>query len=166
MSTGCLKIDCKLSDEQINLDLSRLRPRDWENTYGVAWNIRRFTSGKRDDGRSARVADYVSPIMPDYNIAMQVFIELTYPTSEQQKDSSIWRIKKDIFKISKIYRNFSLCSPFSANLSLRNINNTIIPKEDVNLHEYTKSVRGNVHRQLYFPSLFRKSIKQRVWLVH
>lgn len=77
-----------------------------------------------------------TPITSEYNNALQAFNELTYTTSEQHKESSEARMKRDHADLEKMKEKLSACKPFSPDPSLRNIVTGVVAKEDVNAHEY------------------------------
>ena len=77
-----------------------------------------------------------TPISAEYNIAMQEFANLSYTTSEQHKELTDTRKKRDISDLSKINTKLSGFSPFSSDPSLRNIVNGVVAQEGVNVHEH------------------------------
>ena len=74
-----------------------------------------------------------SVISAEYNIAMQEFTDLSYATSEQHKDMTEARMKRDHSDLEKISTKRS---PFSPDPSLRNVVNGVVAVQDVNVHEY------------------------------
>jgi hypothetical protein len=81
-----------------------------------------------------------TPIVPEFNIAMQEFGDLAYTTNEQHKDWTGARIEREAIDPLKISVKIISYSPFS---SLRNIVNGIVAKDDMNMHEY-QSVRKDI----------------------
>ena len=100
------------------------------------------------------------PVTSEYNNAMQEFTNLLYKTSEQHKESTEARMKRDTADLSKIISKLSACTPFSADPSLRNIVNGIVAASDVNVHEYEsvgkKVVEGMVGQPAFTFSFKRK----------
>lgn len=76
-----------------------------------------------------------SPIFLEYYSAMQDFNSLSYTTSEQHKEFSETRIKRDLSDLAKLNSKLDFCTPFPLDHSLRNIVNDIVAKDDVNVHE-------------------------------
>ncbi|KAG7164291.1 hypothetical protein Hamer_G003443 [Homarus americanus] len=76
------------------------------------------------------------PITSEYNNAMQEFNDLTYTASEQHRESTEARMKRDHSDLEKIKEKLSTFMPFSPDPSLRNIITGLVAKEDVNVHEY------------------------------
>ena len=90
-------------------------------------------SGMTDEMRALWTMS--TPITSEYNHAMQEFNDLTYTTSEQHRESSEARIKRDHSDLEKIKEKLSSCTPFSPDPSLRNIVTGVVAKEEVNVHE-------------------------------
>ncbi|KAL2082773.1 hypothetical protein ACEWY4_022591 [Coilia grayii] len=80
-----------------------------------------------------------SPISADYNSAMQDFTNLSLFPSEQHKDLTEARMKRDLDDFKKIHSKPVACSPFSSDASLRNIVSGVVAQENVNVHEYDSS---------------------------
>ena len=74
-------------------------------------------------------------ITSEYNNVMQGFNDLTYMTSEQHRESTEARLKRDHADLEKIKEKLSTCMPFSLDPSLRNIITGLVANEDVNVHE-------------------------------
>ena len=61
------------------------------------------------------------PITSEYNVAMQEFTNLSYTTTEQHKDFTEVRKKRDAVELEEINSKHEAWSPFSPDLSLRNV---------------------------------------------
>ena len=70
-------------------------------------------------------------------------------TSEQHKDLTEARIKRDTADLEKISEKLAGCSPYSSDLTLRNIIIGIVAQECVNVHEH-ESVAQNVFPKNYW----------------
>ncbi|KAH3840126.1 hypothetical protein DPMN_113570 [Dreissena polymorpha] len=57
----------------------------------------------------------------EHNSAMQDFTDRTYTTSPQHKDSTEACIKGDSSDLEKIHTQITTCSPYTADLTLRNM---------------------------------------------
>ena len=97
-----------------------------------------------------------SPVSAEYNFSMQEFTSLTYTTSEQHKDLTEARIKRDTADLEKISEKLAGCSPYSSDPTLRNIINGIVAQECVNVHEY-ESVAQNVFQKMIGHDVFSLS---------
>nr|XP_006818341.1 PREDICTED: peptidyl-glycine alpha-amidating monooxygenase B-like [Saccoglossus kowalevskii] len=86
-----------------------------------------------------------SPITSEYNIAMQEFTNLSYTTSEQHKDLTEARMKRDTADLEKISSKLAVCSPFSPDSSLRNIVTGVVAEE------------GKSHNPANVPVAFRSN---------
>lgn len=75
-------------------------------------------------------------IKSEYNKSMQEFNDLTYTNSEQHRESTEARLKRDHSDLEQIKEKLSTCTPFSPDPSLRNIITGLVAKEDVNVHEF------------------------------
>ena len=89
-----------------------------------------------------------SPISAEYNIAMQEFSNLSYTTSEQQKDMIEARMKKNLGDLEMISTKLAGCSPFSTDPSLWNIVNGVVAAEDVTVHEYDSVARKVMQKMI------------------
>ena len=94
-----------------------------------------------------------SPISAEYNIPMQEFTDLSYSTSEQQKDMTEARMKRDLGDLEKISTKLAGCSPFSTDPSLRNIVNGVVAAEDVTVHEYDSVARKVIQKMIGQPAI-------------
>jgi len=104
-----------------------------------------------------------SPISAEYNIAMQEFTDLSYTTSEQHKDLTEARMKRDLGDIEKIGTKLAECSPFSTDPSLQNIVNGVVATEDVTVHEYDSVARKVMQKMIGQPAFtFSFSRKDKV----
>ena len=101
-----------------------------------------------------------APITSEFNIAMQVFNDLTYTTSEQHKESTGARIERDRSDLTKISTKLNAFSPFSSDPALRNILNGIVANEDINVHEY-ESVGNKIIERMIGQPVFSFSIKRK-----
>ena len=88
-----------------------------------------------------------SPIMSEYNYAMQEFNTLFYTTSEQHKEATQARVQKDSFDLKKLKTSLAVYAPFPQDQSLRNIVNGVVAEDDVNVHEF-ESVRRNIMNKI------------------
>ena len=99
------------------------------------------------------------PITSEYNNAMQNFNALSYTTSEQHKESSESRIKRDYSDSTKIFSKLLASTPFSSDPSLRNIINGVVAKKDVNVHDFKSvgdKILGNMKDQPVFSFSFKR----------
>ncbi|KAK3895625.1 hypothetical protein Pcinc_000548 [Petrolisthes cinctipes] len=71
------------------------------------------------------------PISSEYNNVMQEVSGLTYTTSEQYRESTEARMKRDHSDLEKIKETLSTWMPISPEPSLRNIITGLVAKEDV-----------------------------------
>ena len=76
------------------------------------------------------------PITSEYNVAMQEFTNLSYTTTEQHKDSTEARTKRDAVDLEEINSKLEAWSPFSPDPSWRNVATGVVAEEAVNVHEY------------------------------
>ena len=95
-----------------------------------------FTHGSKMTEEQRALWTMSAPITSEFNIAMQVFNDLTYTTSEQHKESTGARIERDRSDLTKISTKLNAFSPFSSDLALSNILNGIVANEDINVHEH------------------------------
>ena len=101
-----------------------------------------------------------TPITSEYNNAMQEFNDLTYTTSEQHRESTEARMKRDHSDLEKIKEKLSTCTPFSPDPSLRNIVTGIVAKEDVNVHEF-ETVGSEIVEKMVGKPVFGISFKRK-----
>ena len=101
-----------------------------------------------------------TPITSEYNNAMQEFNDLTYTTSEQHRESTEARMKRDHSDLEKIKEKLSTCTPFSPDPSLRNIITGIVAKEDVNVHEF-ETVGSEIIEKMVGKSVLGVSFKRK-----
>ncbi|KAJ8364405.1 hypothetical protein SKAU_G00132360 [Synaphobranchus kaupii] len=85
------------------------------------------------------------PITAEYNIAMQEFTNLSYTTSEQHKDLTEARMKRDAADLEKISSKLAIWSPFSPDSSLRNIVTATTIVFDG--YEEGPSIKDNTHQR-------------------
>jgi 5'-3' exonuclease len=117
-------------------------------------------SGMTEDQRSLWTLS--TPITSEYNNAMQEFSNLSYTTSEQHKESTEARIKRDTSDLSKIHSKLVACTPFSPDPSLRNIVSGVVAMADVNVHAYESvgnKIIDNMIGQLAFTFSFKRKDK-------
>ncbi|KAG7174772.1 hypothetical protein Hamer_G018089 [Homarus americanus] len=100
------------------------------------------------------------PITSEYTNAMQEFNDLTYTTSEQHRESTEARMKRDHSDLEKIKEKLSTCMPFSPDPSLRNIITGLVAKEDVNVHEY-ETVGNEIIEKMVGKPVFGISFKRK-----
>ena len=101
-----------------------------------------------------------TPITSEYNDAMQEFNNLTYTTSEQHRESTEARMKRDYADLEKIQEKLSICTPFSSDSSLRNIITGVVAKEGVNVHEF-ESVGTAIIETMIGKPIFGTSLKRK-----
>ncbi len=92
------------------------------------------------------------PVTSEYNIAMQEFTNLSYTTSEQHKDLTEARMKRDAADVEKISSKLVGWSPFLPDPSLRNIVTGVVPEEGVNVHEYESVGHKIMHKMIGQPA--------------
>ena len=100
------------------------------------------------------------PVTARFNNAMQEFTDLVYSTSEQHKESTGSRMRRDRADMQKITEKFRAFQPFSEDPSLRNIVTGVVANDDVDVHEYTIIGNGIVE-QLVGKPIFSVSFKRR-----
>ena len=76
------------------------------------------------------------PITSQYNEAMQEFTNLSHTTTEQRKESTEAKKKRDAVDLEEINSKRGAWSPFSPDPSLRNVVTGVVAEEAVNVHEY------------------------------
>lgn len=101
-----------------------------------------------------------TPITSEYNNAMQEFNNLTYTTSEQHRESTEARVKRDHADLDKIKETLFTCTPFSPDSSLRNIVTGVVAKEVVNVHEF-ETVGTAIVEQMVGKPVFGISFKRK-----
>ena len=84
-----------------------------------------------------------TPITSQYNHVMQKFNELSYTTSEQHKEATQARVRRDSSDLKKLKTSLAVYSPFSQDPTLRYIVNGVVADGDVNIHEF-ESVGRNI----------------------
>ncbi|KAK4304743.1 hypothetical protein Pmani_023319 [Petrolisthes manimaculis] len=93
---------------------------------------------------------------------MQEFTNLSYTTSEQHKDLTEARMKRDNADVEEISSKLVVWSPFSSDLSLRNIATGVVAEEGVNVHEYESIGHKIMHKMIGQPAFtftFRRKDK-------
>ena len=91
---------------------------------------------------------------------MQDFTDLTYASSEQHRESTQPRIRRDFLDLEKIKEKLSTCTPFSADPSLRNIVTGVVAKEDVNVHQF-ENVGRKITEKMVGNPVFGYSYKRK-----
>ena len=91
-------------------------------------------------------------ITSEYNTAMQEFTNQTYTTSEQHKDSTEARMKRDAADLEKITSKLAIWSPFSPDSSLRNVVTGVVAEDGVNVHDYDSVGRNIMHKMIGQPA--------------
>ena len=107
-----------------------------------------LTHGSRISEDHTTLWTLSSPVSAEYNFSMQGFTGLAYTTSEQHKDMTVARIKRDTADLEKISEKLVGCSPYSADPSLRNIVNGIVAQGCVNVHEYESVAQKIIHKMI------------------
>jgi hypothetical protein len=95
-----------------------------------------------------------------YNLAMQEFTELSFTSSEQHKDSTTPRIKRDQEDRVKLLQELLHCNPFSKDSELRNVVTGVVANDDVNVHEYEAVGKAIVQKMVGQP-IFTYSFKRK-----
>ena len=75
-----------------------------------------------------------SPVSSSYSCAKQAFWEMRYRTSEQHKEATSAKIESDRVDRTKLATTLRLYSPFSDEITLRNIITGMNANDDVNVH--------------------------------
>ena len=101
-----------------------------------------------------------TPITAEYNSAMQELNSLSYTTSEQHKDLTKPRMKRDTLDLEKISTKLTSSSPFSEDPSLRNIVNGVVANDNVNVHEF-ESIGRNIIESVIGQPAFTFSFKRK-----
>ncbi|KAH3781576.1 hypothetical protein DPMN_159423 [Dreissena polymorpha] len=94
----------------------------------------------------------LSAIFED-NSAMQDFTELTLTTSRQHKDSTEACIKGDSSDLEKMQTQITTCSPYTADLTLRNMVYGIVAGSDMNVRS-VEAVWKTIIRDIIGKSVF------------
>ena len=115
-------------------------------------------SGMTEEQRSLWTMS--TPITAEYNGAMQELNSLSFTTSEQHKDSTEARMKRDTSDLEKINTKLTSCSPFSEDPSLRNIVNGVVANAIVNVHEFESVGRKIIENMIGQPA-FTFSFKRK-----
>lgn len=100
------------------------------------------------------------PVTSAYNEAMQEFMNRTYSTSEQHKESTKSRIKRDLNDLNKLQERLKTCSPFTEDPSLRNIITGVVANDNVNVHHY-QEVGNDILKKMHGQRAFSYSFKRR-----
>ena len=100
------------------------------------------------------------PIASQYNDAMQDFINRHYTTSEQHKETTEARLKRDTSDLGKIREKLTDCSPFTDDPSLRNIVTGVVAGTEVNVHAY-EAVGNEIMQKMQGQNIFTYSSKRK-----
>ena len=103
-----------------------------------------------------------STVSSIYNLAMQDLTARSYTTSEQHKELSASRVRRDETDVSKVAEKLDSFTPFSVDESLRNIITGINANEDVNvqdLFEIGKNIVQKMDGQPVFSYSHKRSLK-------
>ena len=103
-----------------------------------------------------------STVSSAYNLAMQEFTARSYATSEQHKELSASRVRRDEEDLRKVAEKLDSFTPFSADESLHNIITGINANEDVNvqdLFEIGKDIVQKMDGQSVFSYSHKRSLK-------
>lgn len=101
-----------------------------------------------------------TPVTAEYNMAMQEFANLSYSTSEQHKELTDARIKRDNNDLQKISAKLVGFSPFAPDPSLRNIVTGVVAHDGVNVHEY-KGVSSTIMQKMVGQPVFTYSFSRK-----
>ena len=115
-------------------------------------------SGMSEEQRSLWTTS--APITAEYNRAMQELNSLSYTTSEQHKDLTKARMKRDISDLEKIKTKLTSCPPFSEDSTLRNVVNGVVANPKVNVTEFQYIGRKIIENMIGQPA-FTYSFKQK-----
>ena len=100
------------------------------------------------------------PIISQYNDAMQDFINIHYRTSEQHKETTEARLKRDMSDLGKIREKLTDCSPFTDDPSLRSLVTGVVAGTEVNVHAY-KAVGNEIMQKMQGQNIFTYSFKRK-----
>ena len=100
------------------------------------------------------------PITSEYNIAMQEFTNLSYSISEQHKDLTEARMKRDATDLEEISAKLVAWSPFSPDSLLRNVVIGAVADDGVKMHEY-KSVGCKIMQKMIGQPAFTFSFSRK-----
>ena len=123
-------------------------------------STRDLTHGSGMNERQRSLWTMSVPITSEYNNAMQGFNGLCYTTSEQHKESTEPRIKRDKSDLMEIHEKLLSTTLFTEDPSLRNIINGIVAEENVNANDY-KSVGGKILDKMSGKPVFTFSFKRK-----
>lgn len=93
-----------------------------------------------------------SPILAEYNTAVQECTKLSYTTSELYKDLTEAKMKRDLADFEKISSKLARYSPFSPDPSVRNTVNGVVAQEGVNKHEPEPVGCKTMHKMIRLPT--------------
>ena len=92
------------------------------------------------------------PITSEYNVAMREFTNISYTTTEQHKESTEARKKRDAVDLEEINSKLEARSPFLPDPSLRNVVTGVVAEEAVNVHEYESVGCRLIHKMKRQPA--------------
>lgn len=101
-----------------------------------------------------------TPVTAEYNMAMQEFANLSYSTSEQHKELTDARMKRDSNDLQKISDKLVGFSPFAPDPSLRNIVTGVVAQDGINVHEY-KGVGSTIMQKMVGQPVFTYSFSRK-----
>ena len=102
-----------------------------------------------------------STVLSLYNLAMQDLTKRSYVTSDQHKELSASRLKRDEIDLGNVAEKLDIDTPFSTDELLRNILTGINANEDVNVQDFFKIGRDIVQEmdgQLVFSYSHKRSL--------
>ena len=102
------------------------------------------------------------PVSSSYSEAMQGFTRQSFVTSEQHKEARASRTRRDREDLEKIADKLKTFSPFSDEVSLRNIITGVNANKDVNVHDlFTigKEIVATMEGQSLFSISYKRSMK-------
>ena len=103
-----------------------------------------------------------SAVSSTYNFAMQELTTRSYTTSEQHKELSASRLRRDETDLGKVAEKLDSFTPFSADESLRIFITGINANEDVkvqDLFEIGKDIVQKMDGQSFFSYSHKRSLK-------
>ena len=103
-----------------------------------------------------------SHVSSTYNDAMQSFTHQTFTTSEQHKETTVSRMKRDHADPKTVIEKLQEFSPFSEEASLRNIITGVNANKDINVHNIItigKEIVGKMEGQEIFSFSYKRKMK-------
>ncbi|XP_071950731.1 uncharacterized protein [Antedon mediterranea] len=123
-----------------------------------------LTRGSKMSEHSRMLWVLTRPCMSAFNESMQSFTNKTFATSDQHKEAAPSSIHRDTIDTDKLLAKLNGCSPFSMELTLRNIVNGMVANDDVNVLQYqmvAESVISQMKQQLVFSHKFKRKERAR-----